>query len=121
MFKFSGHDINGYRHIGLLAESKGYKGQPEKGFYISNGAGSPWAYQVRPETVSFGAEINGKWYFVGDKMKDSAGMVFFVGFCDGCFVASYPDSDLFEILIDCLMGSKIIGNKWDNLELEVGE
>jgi hypothetical protein len=100
-------------------------GEWVEGEYGTSHEGEPFIhinkswYMVKPETVSPGIEINGKWYFVGDKMKDSAGMVFFVGFCDGCFVASYPDSDLFEILIDCLMGSELIGNKWDNPELEV--
>lgn len=90
-------------------------------FYISVGQAQKPRWGVRVTDWIPGIEINGKWYFVGDKMKDSAGMVFFVGFCDGCFVASYPDSDLFEILIDCLMGSELIGNKWDKPELEVGE
>jgi hypothetical protein len=124
MFKFSGRDINGNRHIGLLAESKGYKGQPEKGFYISNGAGSPWAYQVRAETVSRGIEIDGKWYFAGDicfvygdfygcGVKHKAiikqiGNAFYFDYIGSYFTISdrsqYPEIE-------------IIGNKWDNKEL----
>lgn len=49
--KFRGKSINGDWYYGLLSESKGYKSQPEKGLYISNKCGMPWAYQVRPETV----------------------------------------------------------------------
>lgn len=49
--KFRGMDINGNWYHGLLSISQGYKGQPEKGYYISNSGGMPWAYQVRPETI----------------------------------------------------------------------
>jgi hypothetical protein len=52
--KFRGKDINGHWYYGLLSISPGYiKGlRPEKGYYISNSAGQPWAFQVRPETVA---------------------------------------------------------------------
>jgi len=50
--KFRGLTINGKWCYGLLSISQGCSGhQPEKGYYISNSAGMPWAYQVRPETV----------------------------------------------------------------------
>ena len=40
--------------IGHLSESLGYHSQPkQKGYYISNEAGSPWAYLVRPETIIY--------------------------------------------------------------------
>ena len=49
--KFRGKGINGEWYKGLLSISQGKPGQPEKGYYISNEAGMPWAYQVRPETI----------------------------------------------------------------------
>ena len=49
--KFRGQTITGEWVHGLLSISQGKSGQPEKGIYISNRAGMPWAYQVRPETV----------------------------------------------------------------------
>ncbi len=48
---FKGLDISGEWHFGLLSESCGLQGQPNKGYYISNAAGQPWAYLVRPETI----------------------------------------------------------------------
>ena len=51
VIKFRGLGINGHWYYGLLAESKGDRGQQKKGLYISNSVGMPWAYQVRPETV----------------------------------------------------------------------
>jgi uncharacterized phage protein (TIGR01671 family) len=50
--KFRGLSINGEWYSGLLSHSTGgrYHTVPE-GWYISNKAGMPWAYQVRPETV----------------------------------------------------------------------
>jgi hypothetical protein len=131
MLRFSGHDINGNRHIGLLAESKGYKGQPEKGFYISNDAGSPWAYQVRPETVSPGIEINGKWYFDGDICKFYNHNVEYAGkvICNqitACFelwtnviVGAYGEKATWKFIISKCGPIEIIGNKWDNQESEV--
>jgi len=132
MFKFSGHDINGNRHIGLLAESKGYKGQPEKGFYISNDAGSPWAYQVRAETVSPGIEFDGKWYFIGDLVtavwydyeepaKETTGEIIFNKEWN-CFCI-WDEAN--KILNDLNAQDyyywtlEKFGNKWDNPELEV--
>ena len=49
--KFRGMRLSGNWAYGLLAISKHYPGQPERGYYISNSCGMPWAYSVRPETV----------------------------------------------------------------------
>jgi len=49
--KFRGKCINGEWVAGLLSISQGTLTQPEKGYYISNSVGMPWAYQVRPESV----------------------------------------------------------------------
>ncbi len=49
--KFRGMTIAGEWVYGLLSISQGKGSQPEKGYYISNSDGSPWAFSVRPETV----------------------------------------------------------------------
>lgn len=44
--------IDGGWHSGLLSHTDGKLAQHIKeGWYISNKAGAPWAYQVRPETI----------------------------------------------------------------------
>ena len=58
--KFRGKSINGEWHYGLLSISQGKPGQPEAGYYISNSAGMPWAYQVIPETVGQYTGVNDK-------------------------------------------------------------
>jgi len=50
-YKFRGLSINNEWHYGLLSVSSGARDLPEKGYYISNAYGMPWAYRVRPETV----------------------------------------------------------------------
>lgn len=49
--KFMGQTLNGEWVVGLLSISQGKSRQPDKGYYISNSVGMPWAYAVRPETV----------------------------------------------------------------------
>ncbi|MFW5804703.1 MAG: YopX family protein [bacterium] len=49
--EFRGKSVNGEWYYGLLSISQGKSGQPKKGYYISNKAGMPWAYQIIPETV----------------------------------------------------------------------
>jgi len=51
--EFKGMDINGNWYYGLLSISQGKTTghQPPKGYYISNRAGQPWAYNIRPETL----------------------------------------------------------------------
>ena len=50
-YKFKAQTIGGDWVEGYLSQSQG---QPhiEDGFYISNSAGAPWAYGVRPETIT---------------------------------------------------------------------
>lgn len=48
---FRGLTIKGKWVYGLLSQSTGKQNQPDEGYYISNSAGSPWAYQIRPETI----------------------------------------------------------------------
>ena len=49
--EFRGLDVNGNWFYGLLAVGKKDHGDGQTRTCISNSAGSPWAYQVRPETV----------------------------------------------------------------------
>ncbi|EAG1189590.1 hypothetical protein A9M23_10445 [Listeria monocytogenes] len=49
--EFRGQNINGHWAYGNLAIIKEKLDRAEIGTYISNSAGAPFAYQVRPETV----------------------------------------------------------------------
>ncbi|HHH6031038.1 TPA: YopX family protein [Listeria innocua] len=49
--EFRGQNINGHWAHGNLAIIKEKLDRAEIGTYISNSAGAPFAYQVRPETV----------------------------------------------------------------------
>lgn len=140
IIKFKGLTINGRWVCGLLSESKGYAGQPEKGFYISNSAGMPWAYQVRPETVGQfiglyervkvgeGDDyIDGKEMFVGDVQIGNFwndGKDIYVK-REGCIVFDRGICYLQEIggkrtaPIDRY--SKIIGNIHDKADVERGK
>lgn len=66
--KFRGMDIDGNWHYGNLAIVPKNTANHKAGHYISNSAGMPFAYQVRPETVgqySGYEDINGKEIYEG--------------------------------------------------------
>jgi uncharacterized phage protein (TIGR01671 family) len=70
--KFRGMDVKGNWYIGNLAiVPPGFKGC-KAGSFISNKAGMPFAYEVRPETVgqyTCRKDKNGKMIFKGDVVK----------------------------------------------------
>lgn len=49
--EFRGMDISGNWHYGFLSIIPNDTNQVKAGYYISNKAGMPFAYNVRPETV----------------------------------------------------------------------
>lgn len=51
--EFMGMDINGDWHRGSLSVLKVKVGCVEPGSYISNKAGLPFAFKVKPETVKY--------------------------------------------------------------------
>ena len=116
--KFRGLSINGEWYHGLLSISQGYNTQPPKGCYISNKAGQPWAYQVRPETVGQYANLkdsNGKEIYEGDILKREAHsylhVVKWMDNSSGFHLAWVFDS------INAGMDIRIIGNIYENPEL----
>lgn len=119
--KFRGMDIQGRWFYGNLAIVPKDNRIQKQGHYISNSAGMPFAYQIRPETVGQYAGLNdkaGKPIYEGDilKLKDYHGeRIVTVNFHNGLY---YYGGDGFsdEYLINS-RDREVIGNIWENPEL----
>jgi hypothetical protein len=126
--KFRGLSVNGDWYYGLLSISQGHSGQPAAGYYISNKAGMPWAYHVRPDTVGQyidQIDKNGVKVYEGDVVRLNGDVAFdglqtvvwddemcgFSPYCDQilCAADSYSEWSI-EF-------SEVIGNIYDNPEL----
>ena len=127
---FRGKDIKGNWYEGLLCHNK-----KKNEWYISNKAGIPTAYQVRPETIGQYTGLtdkNGVKIFEGDIVeyetgkKVRIGRVFFSDFRSSFSVTAGKNgsarinNDLFNYIQN---GNSVIviGNIYDNPELVEGE
>lgn len=116
---FKGKTCNGEWKQGLLAIK-------DNKYYISNKAGMPFAYEVRPETVGQFTGLtdkNGIRIFEGDMIRayseiggyDFTAEVEWGNFIKGWYIGKYrPMYDGFNNEYE------VIGNKWDNPELLEG-
>ncbi|EAC9548953.1 hypothetical protein B4X79_09545 [Listeria monocytogenes] len=122
--EFRGQNINGHWAHGNLAIIKEKLDRAEIGTYISNSAGAPFAYQVRPETIDQYTGLrdkNAKKIFEGDIGWDEHNECYgVVKFEEGKFLYAWENiaEDLWEVA-DVI---EICGNIHENLELlEVAE
>ncbi|EAA0334544.1 hypothetical protein FCV94_01320 [Listeria monocytogenes] len=120
--EFRGQNINGHWAHGNLAIIKEKLDRAEIGAYISNSAGAPFAYQVRPETIGQYTGLkdkNGKkifeWDIGWDEHNECYGVVKFE---EGKFLYVWENiaEDLWEVA-DCI---EICGNIHENPELLEG-
>ncbi|HFK0128131.1 TPA: YopX family protein [Listeria monocytogenes] len=120
--EFRGQNINGHWAHGNLAIIKEKLDRAEIGTYISNSAGAPFAYQVRPETIDQYTGLkdkNGKKIFEGDVGWDEHNECYgVVKFEEGKFL--YVWENIAEDLWEVADGIEICGNIHENLELLEG-
>ncbi|MEE4535010.1 YopX family protein [Bacillus velezensis] len=123
--KFRGMGINGEWYYGNLSiikqriKSMGI----DPGYYISNKAGVPFAYSVRPETVGQYTGLKdkseaGQEIWEGDIRKDALGRIFKVVY-DNDLAAFYGEytNGYYESLGDCGADSEFLGTVYQNPEL----
>ncbi|EAA0189457.1 hypothetical protein F9O30_10940 [Listeria monocytogenes] len=118
--EFRGQNINGHWAHGNLAIIKEKLDRAEIGTYISNSAGAPFAYQVRPETINQYTGLkdkNGKKIFEGDVGWDEHNECYgVVKFEDAKFL--YLWENIAEDLWEVADGIEICGNIHENPEYE---
>ncbi|ENU4938367.1 YopX family protein [Listeria monocytogenes] len=121
--EFRGQNINGHWAHGNLAIIKEKLDRAEIGTYISNSAGAPFAYQVRPETIGQYTGLkdkNGKKIFEGDICWDEYGECYgVVKFEDAKFL--YLWENIAEDLWEVADSIEIYGNIHENLDLLEGK
>ncbi|EBF6011846.1 TPA: hypothetical protein K8U00_002328 [Listeria monocytogenes] len=132
--EFKAQNVNGVWVCGNFSILKKKIGNVDAGSYISNSAGEPFAYKVRPETVSQFTGLkdkNGKKIFEGDIVEiieiDAFGNLDWnrlkgkVMFSEGAWLVT--DSGSFAIpLWSEINEIEVIGNIYENPELlEVAE
>ncbi|EAG8523443.1 hypothetical protein E0D96_02590 [Listeria innocua] len=127
--EFKAQNVNGAWVCGNLSILKKKIGNVDAGSYISNSAGAPFAYKVRPETVSQFTGLtdeNGKKIFEGDIVEiieiDAFGNLDWnrlkgkVMFSEGAWLVT--DNRSFAIpLWSEINEIKVIGNIYENPEL----
>ncbi|EAG6908585.1 hypothetical protein JRB98_002851 [Listeria monocytogenes] len=117
--EFRGQNINGHWAHGNLAIIKEKLDRAEIGTYISNSAGAPFAYQVRPETIDQYTGLkdkNGKKIFEGDICWEEYGECYgVVKFEDAKFLYLWENiaENLWEVADDI----EVSGNIHENLDL----
>lgn len=113
--KFRGFCVNNHCYKGNLNIVTSKFSKVDEGYYISNSADVPFAYQVRPETVGQYTGLkdkNNKMIFEGDIVK-AKGALFgvVVVFKDGRFVGKDKNNRIWDILKDFPL--EIIGNIYE--------
>ncbi|MBF2642722.1 YopX family protein [Listeria seeligeri] len=116
--EFKAQNVNGAWVCGNLSILKKKIGNVTAGSYISNSAGAPFAYKVRPETVSqfIGlTDKNGKKIFEGDIGWDEHNECYgVVKFEEGKFL--YVWENIAEDLREVADSIEIYGNIHENPE-----
>ena len=126
--KFRGQTISGEWVYGYFTVLKRRVGDVDAGTYISNDAGLPFAYAVRPETVCESTGLkdkNDNDIYEGDIVVGHGGLTMAVAFYLGAFGHYDRDGQFFPIGRQFLLRWKddksqhaeIIGNIYENKEL----
>ena len=124
---FRGMTVNGKFVEGSLSILKNdlhYSAKIDKGCYISNSCGAPFAYQVRPDTVGQFTGLtdkNGKRVFEGDIMLLGDGTkrktVIEYDSLRAQFVARLFDKNSIRMAVSFWSAGEVIGNIHDNHNL----
>lgn len=122
--KFRGMDLQGTWYYGNLSVLLRDLRSVKAGSYISNSAGFPFAYAVRPETIGQNTGLkdkNGKEIYEGDivskKLSEGIQYLKVVEFKKICQPGAGSDGYYHAIGYDRYDKSKIVGNIYENPEL----